>query len=129
MADDALDNAALDPMDLLPPPPKVIDIDNEIIPDIPSISQLHLPFKMEYILPSPARMLHPKVLPNLPVQAHYPTNDRRPPQHLQDYFYFFMTVDKEHCQKPAHPYTTSDGTQVDLAINDENMKAHVCPML
>jgi hypothetical protein len=120
MADDAVDNAAFESTDLLPPPPEVISIDNKVIPDVPSTSQLTLPPKFE-----PTPTLLPEVVSNTPeVPTRYPSRKRRPPQHLQDYV--FTTVAEEHNQRHDHPYTNAYGSTVDLAIKDEYMMAQVC---
>jgi hypothetical protein len=122
LGDDAAKNANLELTDLLPPPPEVINIEDEEVPPIPLTSQLPHQPKIE----PPAASLPPlEMQPPSQCSSRYPSRARRPPQHLsQDYL--FMTVDKEHNQPPEHPYQTAVGIVVDLAIKNEYMMAQVC---
>jgi len=55
------------------------------------------------------------------------TRPRCPPApgHL-DHYHLFTTVAEEHRQPPEHTYHTAGGTDVDLAIQDEECMAHLC---
>ena len=122
LAEDAAENANLEFTDFLPPPPEVINIDDEEVTPIRLTSQLPIQPKLE----PPAGSLLPSEM-HSPFQplSHYPSRVRRPPQHLaQDYC--FTTVAEEHKQPPEHPYQTAGGTVVDLTLKDECMMAQVC---
>ena len=122
LADDAAENANLEFTDLLPPPPEVININDEEVPPILLTSQLPHQPKIE----PPAASLPPlEMQPPSQCSSRYPSRARRPPQHLaQDYL--FTTVAEEHNQPPEHPYQTAVGTVMDLAIKNEYMMAQVC---
>ena len=47
------------------------------------------------------------------------------PKHLDDY-HLFTTVAAERHQPPEHPYRTAGGTDVDLAICNEELMANLC---
>ncbi len=53
------------------------------------------------------------------------TRNQRLPGHLDDY-HLFTTVAKERRQPRDFPYHTAFGTDVDLAIHDEERMAHLC---
>ena len=123
LADDAADNANLEFTDFLPPPPEVINIDDEEITPTPFTSQLPHQPKIEPPPASPPPL--ETQAPSLQTQTRYPSRIRRPPQHLaQDYL--FTTVAEENKQPPEHSYQTAGGTVVDLALKDECMMAQVC---
>jgi len=133
-ADAAAQNADLDNMDHLPPPPEVFDNDNDIMyvpPPAPT-----LPFiKQEYTVPDPTSHLppsSPQLRPSQVSRIPPPTKSSRTsgrtinlPKHLNDY-HLFTTVADERRQPPEHPYTTAAGTNVDLAIHNEELMANLC---
>jgi hypothetical protein len=53
------------------------------------------------------------------------TRTKRLPSHLDDY-HLFTTVAAETRLPQAHPYHMVGGTDVDLAIQDEECMAHLC---
>jgi hypothetical protein len=116
LADEAAHNADLDNTEQLPPPPEVIELDDD--DDI------------VYVPPHTATSPFVKQEPITTIQpptksTRTSVHDRRPPRHLND-FHMFTTVANEHCQPPEHPYHTAEGTDVDLAIQDEKRMAHLC---
>ena len=132
LADEAADNADLDNAEHLPPPPEVIELDddNDIVYVPPPTYDS--PFiKQEYVavpspsVPSPARMPHLSQIPLPSESTGCSTRSRRPPTHLADY-HVYTTVAEESRQPPNHPYHTAGGTDVDLAIQDEHRMAHIC---
>jgi hypothetical protein len=62
---------------------------------------------------------------NHPPSTRVSTRNKRLPSHLDDY-HVFTTVAEEHSQSSKHPYHTAGGTDVDLAILDEERMAHLC---
>jgi hypothetical protein len=123
LADNAAENANLEFTDFLPPPPEVINIDDEEVTPISLTSQLPLQSKLE---PPTASLLPSEMqAPSLQPPTRYPTQVRRPPQHLAQDF-LFTTVAEENKQPPEHSYQTARGTVMDLALKDESMMAQVC---
>ncbi len=134
LADKAAQNADLDTPDFLPPPLEGITINDEDdlpvtvillatshLPSIPKVEPNGHSPKDESDGPPP--QLSPR--PSIPMPSHYPTRSRCTPQHLGEYCLFTM-VAEELNQSLAHPYCTAGGTDVNLAITDKNMIAHIC---
>ena len=125
LADDAAENANLEFTDFLPPPPEVINIDDEEVTPIPLTSQLPLRPKLEPPAASLLDLLPSETQSPLQPSSRYPSRVRRPPQHLaRDYL--FTAVAEEHKQPPEHPYQTAEGTVIDFALKDECMVVQVC---
>ena len=113
LADEAAQNADLDVAEHLPPPPEVIEIDEDndfvyVPPATPFIKQE--PTNFPEVSPSPP-------MPSSP-SSRTSARPRRLPGYLADY-HMFTTVAKEHHLPPELPYHTTGGTDVDLAIHDE----------
>ena len=125
LADKAAQNADLDNIEHLPPPPEVIELDDDddmvYVPPHTTTSPV---IKQESISSptsaSPVRRIQPPAK-----STRTSVHDRHPPRHLND-FHLFSTVTDEHRQPPEHPYHTAGGTDVDLAIQDEQRMAHLC---
>ena len=128
-ADAAAQNADLDNMDHLPPPPVVFDVDDDdyilyVSPPAPT-----LPFvkQEEHTArgptpslppPPPLPLLRPSRVSRIPPPTRSLRTSGRPlmlPKHLDDY-HLFTTVAAERHQPPEHPYRTAGGTDVDLTI-------------
>ncbi len=123
-------------MDHLPPPPVVCDVDdvNDIMYVPPPATTL--PFvKQEPVVttsslppsPPPPQLCQPRVSRISPPTRSSRTLGRslKLPKHLDDY-HLFATVAEERRQPPDHPYRTAGGTDVDLAICDEELMANMC---
>jgi hypothetical protein len=138
LADAAAQNADLDNLDHLPPPPEVfeVDDDNDIIFVPPPTAVL--PFiKQEQTnsdppIPSPPLPPPPPPRPPRVSQIPPPTRSSRTSgrtlclaERLHDY-HLFTTVAEERRQPPNHPYNTAGGTTVDLAIRDDDLMATLC---
>jgi len=109
LADEAADNADLDNTEHLPPPPEVIELDddNDIVYAPPPTYDS--PFiKQEYIavpspsVPSPARTPHLSQIQLPSASTGRSTRSRRPPTHLANY-HVYTTVAEESRQPPDHP--------------------------
>ena len=104
----------------LPPPPEVIEIDEDndfvyVPPVTPFIKQE--PTNFPAVSPSPP-------MPSS-LSSRTSARPRRPPGYLANY-HMFTTV-AEECHLPLElPYHTAGGTDVDLAIHDEERMAHLC---
>ena len=126
LADEAAQNADLATTELLPPPPDVIeidDVDDEFVYTPPHTTTS--PFvKQEPTSPptppTPADSVLPSATPPRPG-----ARARRLPRRFDD-FHMFTTVADAHRQPPEYPYHTAGGTDVDLAIQDEERMAHIC---
>lgn len=139
LADDAAKNADLDVTEHLPPPPEVIEIEDDteydyVPPVTPFIKQEDTIVAPPSGPPSSSSSSSPPI--RKPRVSHIPppsqsrstrtsTRPRRLPGHLDNY-HLFATVAEEHSQTPEHPYHTAGGTDVDLAIQDEERMAHLC---
>jgi hypothetical protein len=120
MADDALANANIDDMDILPPPPEVIVIDgNNDVPLPLSIKQSleYLP-KLEQTDPSSTLQV-----PTSPPVRHNTSCHRAPPSHLDNYHLFANVAEDVHT---LYLYVNAEGQMVDLAIEDKHSIAQVC---
>ena len=126
LADAAAHNAELDTTELLPPPPDIVEIDDnedDFVYTPPHITTS--PFVKQETSSSPT--------PSTPVTSVLPSTTstrlgarpRRPPSHFADY-HMFTTIADEHRLPPEHPYHTAGGTDVDLAIQDEERMANIC---
>ena len=126
LADEAAHNGDLDTTELLPPPPDVIELDDdedEFVYTPPHTTTS--PFvKQEPTSPPPPPTPVASVLPSATSTRHG-ARSRRPPRRFNDYHMFTTVADKHH-QPPEHPYHTAGGTDVDLAIQDEERMAHIC---
>ena len=139
LADDAAQNADLDFTEHLPPPPEVIEIDDDhdyiyVPPVTPFIKQEEsivatpsAPPPSFSSTPIPSRPRTPRVthIPPPSRSTRASARIRRPPGHLDDY-HLFTTVAEEQRQPPEHPYHTAGSTDVDLANQDEERMAHLC---
>ena len=97
LADNALANADLDVLDGLPPPPEVIEIDDEdnnlFFPPANT-----LPLTKAELAPQP-KVEHDPMPTLLPTR--WSTRTRQAPDRFKDYL--FMTVAEEQYQPPPHP--------------------------
>jgi hypothetical protein len=120
MADNALANAAIDDMDVLPPPPEVIMIDDDDnIPLPPSIKQ-----SLDYLPKNePANSAQIPPLPASPPARRNPPHNCVLPSHLSDYHPFTAVADDVHA---SYPYANAKGHTVDLAFEDEQCIVQVC---
>jgi hypothetical protein len=119
LADEAAHNADLENTEHLPPPPDVIEIndDNTFVYAPPHTTTS--PFVKQEPIPTPSSATP------VPTTTRPSTRPQRLPSRVDD-FHLFTTVADEHRQPPAHPYPTAGGTDVDLAIQDEERMAHLC---
>lgn len=126
LADAAAHNADLETTELLPPPPDVIEINDDAddlvyVPPHTTTSP--------FIKPEPVSSLPPPtpVASALPSSTSSRPNERsrRPPRRFDDY-HLYTTIAEEHRQPTEHPYHTAGGTEVDLSIQDEERMAHIC---
>jgi hypothetical protein len=125
LADKAAHNADLDNAEQLPPPPDVFEIDDDdeyvYVPPHTTTS----PFVKQEPL-STHSSTTPTATGQPPTTSARPsTRTRCPPSRFDDY-HMFTTVAEERCQPPEHPYHTTGGTDVELAIQDEELMAHLC---
>jgi hypothetical protein len=146
LADDAARNADLDATELLPPPPEIIDVDDDHDLSYAPPHSVSSPFiKTEHVPPqAPASLRPPSVeqqmTPNASPIHRAPRVSRIPPpsattrtssrttplpRHLDDY-HVFTTVADENRQQPSYPYRTTTGDDVNLAIHDKERMAHLC---
>ena len=110
-------------MEHLPPPPEVIEIDyNTDYIYVPPVT----PFiKQEPVVSPPTTTPHVSQIPPPSTSCRTSTWSRRLLSHLHDY-HLFTTVADEQKQPKDFPYRTAGGTDVDLAILDEQRMAHLC---
>jgi len=140
LANGTAQNADLDVTEHLPPPPEVIKIDDDT--DYVYVPPVTPFIKQEPIITTPtdppaqfytptstsksilSRTRTPRVLqiPPPSTSSRVFTRNRRLPSHLDDY-HVFTTVTEERHQPPERPYHTTGGTDVDLAILDEERMA------
>ena len=129
LADAAMENADLDVVAQLPPPPEVIKLTDDDNVDEPSPLPSSLHQTLQYIpklAPDSAPVITPPVNPTTPSPpSRYPSRARAPPKHLEQY-HLYTTVAEESSCNPSYPYTNANGNRVDLAIEDEVLMAHVC---
>jgi hypothetical protein len=143
LADDAAQNADLDITEHLPPPPAVIEIDDDtdyvnVPPATPFIKQEPIistptdppaqsssPTSTSNFIPSRTRTPRVSQIPPPSTSSRVSTRNKRLPSHLDDY-HVFTTVAEERHQPPEHPYHTAGGTDFDLAILDEKRMAYFC---
>ncbi len=120
MVDEALANADINDMDVLPPPPEVIVIgDDDNVPLPPSVKQ-----SLDY-LPK----LEPDGPTSLPPISTSPSTQRNPtcqlnlPSHLNHYHLFTLVANDIQM---SYPYVNAKGNTIDLAFDDEHCIAKVC---
>jgi len=125
LADEAAHNADLDNIEHLPPPPEVVELDDDdamvYVPPHTTTS----PFVKQESISSPTSASPVRNIQPPAKSTRTSVRDPCPPRHLDD-FHLFTTVAEEHRQPPEHPYHTAGGTDVDLAIQDEQRMAHLC---
>ncbi len=125
-------NADLDNKDHLPPPPKVIKVDN-VNKDSPLSPVLcpscnHIPkIEPDTSLSSIPTPVYPPVMPSPPMGHCYPQLVQAPPQRFDSY-HLFTTI-AEETKYPTFPHTNTQGQKVDLAVKDTSIIAHVCHYL
>jgi len=129
LADAAADNADLDNAEQLPPPPDIVEIDDaDDIVYLPPPS-FNSPLIKQESAPAPSPSVSsPEHKPPISADSgstRRSTRSRRQPGRLADY-HVYTTVAEEFRQPPGHPYHTAGGTDVDLAIQDEERMAHIC---
>jgi hypothetical protein len=118
LADAAAENADLATTMGLPPPPDIINIDDEDVFQLPltqSVSPLNP--TIPKVKPSPPP-------PSSPPTSCYPSRDRCPPTYLNDFV--FTTVSPKKSLPQEYPYQAANVSTVDLAIQDERQMAHIC---
>ena len=126
LADEAIMNADLETSDHLPPPPELIELDDDDYDRyVPPVNTLPLT-KAEL---SPDIKIEPDTngTPNTLISdaaTRRSTRLRKPPQRFQDYV--FITIAEEKHLPPPPPYHTAGGTDVDITIQDERVMAMVC---
>jgi hypothetical protein len=126
LAGEAAHNADLDTTELLPPPPDIIEIDDneeDFVYTPPHISTSPFVKQETPFSPTPPTPVA-SVLPST-TSTRPGARSRRLPRRFDDYHMFTMVAD-EHRQPPEHSYHTAGGTDVDLAIQDEEHMAHIC---
>ena len=115
LATAAADNADLDFTDTLPTPPEVIEIDDDdncpVIPTTP-----FFPPKVEPDYSNPP----------MPPTSRYPSRERRAPQRLLNEYHLYTTIADAHKLPPNYPYRTAGRTDIDLALQDDDVMAHIC---
>ena len=138
LAEEAAHNADLDNTGQLPPPPEVIELDDDndivyvpphnivspLVKQEPNISLLS---SSRFGQCSSSSVQPPRVshIPPPTQSTQTSLRDHCLPHRLDD-FHLFTTVAEEHRQPPEQPYHTAGGTDVDLAIQDEERMAHLC---
>jgi hypothetical protein len=127
LATDAAHNADLEHVEHLPPPPEVIDVDDDNIIYSPPHDVISPLVKQEPTTPQecPTQVEPTPTIQPPPPASRASTRTRRLPRHLEDY-QVFTTIADEKRLPPNHPYHTAGGTDVDLAITDEARMAHIC---
>ena len=112
-------NADFQDSDILPPAPEVIVIDDDDdTPFLPALKHKSTPVKLK-----PDVIVPPISI--LPEPRHYPARTRTPPTHLGlDNYHLFAMVAED--TRTSYPYVNAKGQEVDLAIQDEVMMAHIC---
>ena len=126
LADEAIMNADLEKSDHLPPPPELIELDDEdydrYVPPVNTLpltkAELSQDIKIE-----PDTNGTPNTLIS-DAATRRSTRLRKPPQRFQDYV--FTTIAEEKHLPPPPPYHTAGGTDVDITIQDERVMAMVC---
>ena len=117
MGDKAMVNADFQDSDILSPAPEVIVInDDDDTPLLLALKHKSTPAKVK-----PDTIVPP--VPTLPKTRRYLARDRAPPTCLDDYL-LFTTVAED--TQTSYPYLNAGGQEVDLAIQDEVMMAHIC---
>jgi hypothetical protein len=120
MADEALANADIDNMDLLPTPPEVIVINDDDDVPLPSTVKQTLTYLQKF---EPENHITPS-LPSPSVSLrHSSSRQCNLPKHLQDY-HIFTTVANDI--QTSFPYVDASWHTVDLAMDDEQCIATVC---
>jgi hypothetical protein len=122
LADAAIDNADLD---VTPPIPQdIVDLSSND-DDIPSPLPSSLRQTLEYIPKLESTSLPVTPPPSNHPRSRYPSRARAPPKHLTEY-HLYTTVADESKQPPSYPYRNATGVDVDLAMKDEILMAHIC---
>jgi hypothetical protein len=118
LADEALANADIDHMDVLPDPLEVIIIDND--DDTP------LPPPVKQTLQYLPKIEQGSILPSSSQPSHcYPTCIRTPPKHFGfDHDHIFTTMADD--VQTSYPYIDASGKTIDLAFEDEITFARIC---
>ena len=112
-------NADFQDSDILPPAPEVVVIDDDDdTPLLPALKHKSTPVTLE-----PDVIVPPVSI--IPEPRHYPTHTRKPLTCLGiDDYHLFATVAEDI--RTSYPYVNAKGQEVDLAIQDEVMMAHIC---
>ena len=101
---------------LLPAPEVIIIDDDDDTPRSPALKHTSPPTKIE-----PDTILPP--ISTLPETRRYPARERAPPACLDNYL-LFTAVDED--TQTSYLYLNAGGQEVDLAVQDEVMMAHIC---
>ena len=120
LADKAAQNADLDVAEHLPPPPEGIEIeDNNDFVYVPPVTPFIKQEPTNSSADSPSQRI-----PSSP-SSSTSTRSWRLSGYLADYHMFTTVVEERHLP-PELPYHPAGGTDVDLAIHDEERMAHLC---
>jgi hypothetical protein len=88
----------------------------------PAVKNMFSPLPKIELDSQPATQMITQLLPS-PKNHCYPSHNCSLPTHLKDYHIFTTVADNTYTD---YPYCDATGKNVDLAIEDENMIAHVC---